>query len=109
MPHPTKKGKVIGGAEAFVALHTQINDVMRAGQEAAPEDLEKFQTYYWLAAPGSEEAVAELVKKFVEASGPTVKKAKTGAAAATVGGASSSISGRAKQSAGRSAAMRYFE
>ena len=108
VPVPGCKAKtILAGAAAFVVLHDLIADCLKKGHEVATSDLEKFQTYAWLAAPGSEDAVAEMVKKIVEAQGGS-KKPKISAAAASVGGASSSTA-PSKKSEGKSAAMRYFE
>ena len=80
-PHPDIKGEKLRGSAAFEVIFDRASAAHKANKEVPAPDVDQLECYIWLAAPGTEAAVAELVKALqTAASGkaPQHKKANGG-------------------------------
>ena len=111
-PDPKKKGSVLKGEAAYALMWSDVQKATAAAAEQDGQVLEDLETYRWLAAPGSEVAIADFLVAYAkkQESKGGAKKAKGGGSSAS-GAASSSKDGAKKAkvaSSGKEAAMRYF-
>ena len=113
-PHPDIKGEKLRGCAAFEVIFARSSAAHKEGKEVPAPDVDQLECYIWLAAPGAEAAVAELVKALqTAADGKAPKKAKGAESAASCSGsgaAGSSTDKKAKKAdAGKMAALKYFD
>ena len=110
-PDPKKKGSVLKGEAAYALMWSDVQKATAAAAEQDGQVLEDLETYRWLAAPGSEVAIADFLVAYAKKQeGKGAKKSKGGGSSGS-GAASSSKDGAKKAkvaSSGKEAAMRYF-
>ena len=106
-PDPEHKKKVLVGEHAYAALQARVSADAKEGNEVEHEDVENLALFSWLAAPGSEAAIQQLLKDFL-IKGKAAKKSKTESAATSSSSAAGSAEMVARKNAGKAAAMRYF-